>query len=147
MKDLSSETPDFFGEDALELTSKLLGSDPHLEVLAGEDPLLGVLEVALVVGVPLDQPLHTTALHLALQQRQRLLQVVVADPDPNPPGPLHHRRRRPVRMLRGRRRAVGEGEGGGEAAEEGIHCHRRRSGSRRSEGGNGGFWGSVESFG
>ena len=79
--------------------------------------------MALVVGVALDQPLHAALLHLPLHHRQCLLQVVVADLNPDPAGLLHRRRG-------GLRRRFQEGDGGGEAAEHGIHGCRRRSGAR-----------------
>lgn len=77
-------SPDFLDEDGLELAGEVLGPDPALEALAGQDALLGVLEVVRLLA--LDQALHPARLHRALHEAEGLLQVAVEDlhPDPSP---------------------------------------------------------------
>lgn len=79
--------PDFLDEDGTELASEVLGADAVLEVLAGEDSLLGVLDVA--SGLASDESLDAARDHYPSHHCEGLLQIPVPNPNPNPSKPLH----------------------------------------------------------
>ena len=79
--------PDFLDEDGTELASEVLGADAVLEVLAGEDALLRVLDVA--SGLACDESLDAARDHLPSHDCEGLLQITVPDPNPNPSTPLN----------------------------------------------------------
>lgn len=58
-----------------------------LEVLAGEDSLLGVLDVA--SGLASDESLDAARDHYPSHHCEGLLQIPVPNPNPNPSKPLH----------------------------------------------------------
>lgn len=66
----------------MKLASKLLGTNLPLEILPGQNPLLGVLDVMDLLV--LDEALNPTGLHLSLHVGESLLEVPVQNPNSNP---------------------------------------------------------------